>query len=494
MAIPKICGTETEYGILVKNSAKFDPIAHSILIVNSCHGGQNVRMIWDYEEECPFVDARGFKVDRKADAPRGQENTTINKILDNGARFYVDHAHPEYSTPECTNAKDIVIYEKAGERILHQSMLTANTLLPSDQQMLIYKNNSDYKGNSYGYHENYLVDRSAPFERLAEQFATFLVTRQIFTGAGKVGAENGTRQTPFQISQRADFFETDIGLDTMVKRPIINTRDEPHANPNTYRRLHVITGDVNMSEYSTYLKIGATAMALSLIEDEAFPPHLILQNPVAAMQQVSRDVRCSARLLLKNGKTMTAVEIQQEFLAAARKSAAAQPKHALMEDLLQQWEHVLDCLRRDPSELRQQLDWVIKKYVLENYREKHRCGWDDPRLQMVDLQYHDIRPGKSLYYLLERQGSIERMVTDDEIQRAITQPPPDTRAYFRGKCLQRYRGNIYGVTWGAISFETGNGAVKRVLMPEPAKGTLRHVQELLEKSGTVEELLTNLVN
>ena len=494
MAIPKICGTETEYGILVKNSAKFDPIAHSILIVNSCHGGQNVRMNWDYEEECPFVDARGFKVDRKADAPRGQENTTINKILDNGARFYVDHAHPEYSTPECTNAKDLVIYEKAGERILHQSMLTANTLLPSDQQMLIYKNNSDYKGNSYGYHENYLVDRSVPFERLAEQFTTFLVTRQIFTGAGKVGAENGTRQTPFQISQRADFFETDIGLDTMVKRPIINTRDEPHANPNAYRRLHVITGDVNMSEYSTYLKVGATAMALSLIEDEAFPPHLILQNPVAAMQQVSRDVRCSARLLLKNGKTMTAVEIQQEFLAAARKSAAAQPKHALMEDLLQQWEHVLDCLRRDPSELRQQLDWVIKKYVLENYREKHRCGWDDPRLQMVDLQYHDIRPEKSLYYLLERQGSIERLVTDDEIQRAITQPPPDTRAYFRGKCLQRYRGNIYGVTWGAISFETGNGAVKRVLMPEPAKGTLRHVQELLEKSGTVEELLTNLVN
>ena len=191
---------------------------------------------------------------------------------------------------------------------------------------------------------------------------------------------------------------------------------------------------------------------------------------------------------------MTAVEIQQEFLAAARKSAAAQPKHALMEDLLQQWEHALECLRRDPSELRQQLDWVIKKYVLENYREKHRCGWDDPRLQMVDLQYHDIRPEKSLYYLLERQGSIERVVTDDEIHRAITQPPPDTRAYFRGKCLQRYRGNIYGVTWGAISFETGNGAVKRVLMPEPAKGTLRHVQELLEKSGTVEELLTNLVN
>ncbi len=494
MAIPKIIGTETEYGILVKNSAKFDPISHSILIVNSYSGGQHVRTLWDYEEESPYADARGFKVDRKVEAPKGQENTTINKILDNGARLYVDHAHPEFSTPECSTPRDVVLYEKAGEQILYQSMLQANTLLPKDQQMLIYKNNSDYKGNSYGYHENYLVDRNMPFERICDYLTTFLVTRQIFTGAGKIGAENGGRQTHFQISQRADFFETDIGLDTMVKRPIINTRDEPHADRNKYRRLHVITGDVNMAEFSTYLKVGTTALVLSMLEDDALPSRLTLKNPVAAMREVSRDLRCAAPLLLENGQKMTAIEIQQEFLFRAQRYIATQPPDPINAEVVKNWGDTLDALRRDPEELSQRLDWVIKQNMLENYRDKHQCDWDDPRLRMVDLQYHDIRPDKSVYHLLQRQGKIERMVADDEIRHAVAQPPDDTRAYFRGKCLQKYGEQVYGVSWGAISFEVGEKAVKRILMPEPTKGTRRHVQELLEKSGTVEELLTNLVS
>lgn len=494
MAIPKILGTETEYGITVKNSAKFDPISNSILIVNSYPGGQHVQIIWDYEEESPFTDARGFKVDRKIDTPKGQENTTINKILDNGARFYVDHAHPEFSTPECSTPKDVVIYEKAGDQILHRSLLEANTVLPGDQQMLIYKNNSDYKGNSYGYHENYLVDRRVPFERICDYLMTFLVTRQIYAGAGKIGAENGGRQTHFQISQRADFFETEIGLDTMVKRPIINTRDEPHADPNKYRRLHVITGDVNMAERSTYLKVGATALVLAMLEDDALPAPLKLQNPVAAMRDVSRDLACKTPLLLENGQKMTAIEIQQEFQYRAHRYVSTQPSDPVNEEVVNIWGDTLDALRRDPLELSRQLDWAIKLELLQNYREKHQCGWDDPRLRMVDLQYHDIRPDKSLYYLLQRQGKIERLVTDEEIRRAITQPPDDTRAYFRGRCLQKYANRVYGVSWGAISFEVGEKAVKRILMPEPTKGTRRHVQELLEKSATVEELLTNLVS
>ncbi|GAK61353.1 putative proteasome component [Candidatus Vecturithrix granuli] len=494
MAIPKILGTETEYGITVKNSATFDPIANSVLIVNSYQGGQRVQTIWDYEEENPFIDARGFKVDRKVDAPRGSENTAMNKILDNGARLYVDHAHPEFSTPECSNPRDVVIYERAGEQILYQSLLNANTALPETQQMIVYKNNSDQKGNSYGYHENYLVDRALPFEAICEHLPTFLVTRQIFTGSGKVGAENNTKTIPFQISQRADFFETDVGLDTMLKRPIINTRDEPHADRAKYRRLHVITGDVNMSEYATYLKLGATAIILNMIEDNALDNTLKLDNPVAAMQQVSRDLTCTKPLRLANGAQATALEIQQALLEKARQYAAANPCGTMTDDILAKWETVLRKLAQAPESLNRELDWVIKYDLLRNYRSKHRCDWDDPRVAMIDLQYHDIRPEKGLYYILQRQQRVERILADEEIAHAVAHPPEDTRAYFRGECLQRYRADVYGVSWGAISFNTRQGTVKRILMPEPGKGTRQHVQELLENSQTAEELLTNILH
>ncbi|MCP4399393.1 MAG: proteasome accessory factor PafA2 [bacterium] len=494
MAILKILGTETEYGITVKNSEKFDPIAHSVLIVNSYQGGQHVQIIWDYEEENPFVDARGFKIDRKVDSPRIQENPTINKILDNGARLYVDHAHPEFSTPECSNPRDGVLYEKAGDHILHQSLLNANTTLPPDQQMLVYKNNSDYKGNSYGYHENYLLDRKLPFDRIVQQFTTFLVTRQIFCGAGKVGAENRTKPVPFQISQRADFFETEVGLDTMLKRPIINTRDEPHAEQSKYRRLHVITGDVNLSEYSTYLKLGTTALLLQMIEDGVLDDPLTLQEPVVAMRQVSRDLSCSEPLRLANGTRLTALDIQRRYLDAARRYVTTQPKNPMTQDVLEKWEHVLNCLTEESGQLSGQLDWVIKQEIFQHYCDKHHCDWDDPRIAMLDLQYHDIRPEKSLYQVLLRQGRVERLLSDEEILQAIDSPPHDTRAYFRGQCLQQFREQVYGVSWGAISFDVGNATVKRILMPEPGKGTKGHVEQLLEKSQTVEELLTNIMS
>jgi len=494
MAIPKILGTETEYGITVKNSESEDPISNSFLIVNSYQGGQNVKTIWDYEEEDPFVDARGFKIDRKVDIPRGKENVTINKILDNGARFYVDHAHPEFSTPECSNARDVAIYEKAGEHILYQSLLNANMVLPENQQMIVYKNNTDHKGNSYGYHENYLLDRKVPFELLCEHLTTFLVTRQIFTGSGKVGSENNSSHIPFQLSQRADFFETEIGLDTMLKRPIINTRDEPHADKEKYRRLHIITGDVNMSEYATYLKLGTTAIVLSMIEDKFIDKNLKLQHPILTMRTVSRDTQCSKPLQMENGKQFTAIEIQQEILEFAKRYTAAQPQDQITDDILEKWEYVLKGLEQDPKLLNRELDWVMKEYLITNYLEKHNCGWDDPRISMLDLQYHDIRPHKSLYYLLQRQNRVERLLSDSEITHAITHPPSDTRAYFRGQCLKKYKSNIFGVTWGAISFDIGESSIKRILMPEPAKGSKKYVHKLLEKSETVEELLTNMIS
>ncbi|PID58327.1 proteasome accessory factor PafA2 [candidate division KSB3 bacterium] len=492
MALLKILGTETEYGITVKNSETFDPIASSTLIVNSYEQGQRVQISWDYEGESPFVDARGFAIDRCVEPPKIQENSTINKILDNGARFYVDHAHPEFSTPECSNPRDVVLYEKAGDRILYQSMVNANTTLPADQQILLYKNNSDYKGNSYGYHENYLLDRRLSFDRIAQYFTTFLVTRQIFCGAGKVGAENRRAAVPFQISQRADFFETALGLDTMMKRPIVNTRDEPHADRSKYRRLHVITGDVNLSEYSTYLKLGSTALMLQMIEDGALDDPLTLQNPLAAMHDVSRDLSCSRPLPLDNGMSLSALEIQRRYLETAQRSISDRSEDPYVKDLIETWAYVLDCLGENPRLLCHKLDWVIKHELLQQYCDSRRCDWSDPRMSMLDLQYHDLRPEKSLYHVLLRQGHVERLVSDDEILRAVRNPPQDTRAYFRGQCLQRFRERVHGVSWGAISFNVDRTRVKRILMPEPGKGTKLHVEQLLEKSQTVEELLTNI--
>ena len=258
MAIPKVMGIETEYGITVRNQADFNPILSSLLLINSYETYRTARIRWDYEAESPLRDARGFEYADEKELPSKEESRLINLILPNGARFYVDHAHPEYSTPECTNPRDLVIWDRAGERILDLARRRAEAASPPEQRILIYKNNTDSKGNSYGTHENYLLDRRCPFTRIVQYMMPFLVTRQIFTGAGKVGSENNLEYTEYQVSQRADFLETEVGLETMHSRPIINTRDEPHADPEKYRRLHVIVGDANMSEVANYLKVGTT--------------------------------------------------------------------------------------------------------------------------------------------------------------------------------------------------------------------------------------------
>jgi proteasome accessory factor A len=265
MAIPKVMGTEIEYGITVRNDRDFDPISSCVLLVNAYREDAPAKILWDYDQENPLADARGFQVEGEKYTPNQQENIARNKTLANGARYYVDHAHPEYSCPEVTNARDLVIFEKAGERIVEISRREANRLLPPGTQMLIYKNNSDRKGNSYGSHENYLMDRRTSFKQIVEHLMPFFVSRQVYSGAGKVGSENRGQPCDYQLSQRADFFETEVALDTMVKRPIINTRDEPHADREKYRRLHVIVGDANMAEYSIYLRNGATALVLAMI-------------------------------------------------------------------------------------------------------------------------------------------------------------------------------------------------------------------------------------
>lgn len=492
MAIPKVMGTEIEYGITVKGDPDFDPISSCVLLVNAYREDHAGEILWDYDQENPLADARGFQVDGEKYTPNQQENIARNKTLINGARYYVDHAHPEYSCPEVTNARDLVIHEKAGERILEASRREANAVLPTGTEMLLYKNNSDRKGNSYGAHENYLMDRRTSFKQVVEHLMPFFVTRQVYCGAGKVGSENRGQSCDYQISQRADFFETEVALDTMVKRPIINTRDEPHADREKYRRLHVIVGDANLSEYTIYLRSGATALVLSMIEDGAIKKNLTLLDPVRAIKEVSHDPDCKKELQLENGKKLTAVQIQLEYLEMAKRYVASRSGEQETEDVLEKWQHVLECLERDPMELDAQIDWVIKKAMIEGFMERKSLDWDASQVQMLDLQYHDVRPDKGLYYMLERQGRTERIATDEEIIAAIHQPPENTRAYFRGECLRRYGSAVFGVNWDSISFSVDEEPIKRILMAEPLKGSRFHVEELLQSSPTAAELVKNL--
>jgi proteasome accessory factor A len=279
MSHPRVLGTETEFGIATKDPEAADPVSNSLLLINNYPALPSARILWDYENENPLLDLRGFEVEGERERPGPEYNKLLNKLLANGGRLYVDGAHPEYSTPECTNARDIVKFEKDGERIMDLCRQLSNRS-KDEEKFFIYKNNTDGKGNSYGYHENYLMPRALSFDRIMRPLIPFLVTRQIYAGAGKVGAENRMPPIAYQLSQRSDFFESLIDLNTMVKRPIINTRDEPHADPSKYRRLHVIIGDANMSEFSTYLKVGAAAIVLSMIADAYEVKEIELEDPI----------------------------------------------------------------------------------------------------------------------------------------------------------------------------------------------------------------------
>ena len=492
MALPKVMGIETEYGITVRNQADFNPILSSLLLINSYETYRTARIRWDYEAESPLRDARGFEYAEEKELPSKEESRLINLILSNGARFYVDHAHPEYSTPECTNPRDLVVWDRAGERILNIARMRAEAASPPEQRILIYKNNTDSKGNSYGTHENYLMDRRCPFTRIVQHLMPFLVTRQIFTGAGKVGSENNLEYTEFQISQRADFLETEVGLETMHSRPIINTRDEPHADPEKYRRLHVIVGDANMSELTTYLKTGTTAVVLAMLEDDFIDRDLSLDNPVLAFRQISRDLTCRMPVRLRDGRTVTAVDVQRELLELAHRYYRDRELDTVTKDVLVRWEYVLDRLEQDPMTLSRELDWVIKRDLIESYRAKHDLGWSDSRVAMIDLQYHDIRPGRGLFYKLEEADAVERIASEDEITQAIHDPPRDTRAYFRGMCLQRYPEDIVSASWDSVLFDLKDGPLKKIFMLEPLRGTEALIRPLLDASPTARDLLRNI--
>ncbi len=500
MALRKICGIETEFGIVLRGAAESNPIAASSILINAYVNGldrvgapgSGPKVGWDFEDESPANDARGFSPEGTL-APK-VETHLVNAVLTNGARYYVDHAHPELSTPECGDARAVVVWDRAGEQILLRSMEAAERILPPGQEIVVYKNNSDRKGNSYGCHENYLVDRSVPFGRLVAHLMPHFITRQVFTGAGKVGTEASGRskgEVPFQLTQRADFFEEEVGLETTLKRPIVNTRDEPHADAQKYRRVHVIVGDANLAEVSTFLKVGTTQFVLAMVEDDELPRTFELAAPVPSMRDVSYDLTLRQPLELKDGTSITAVELQWELYDRARKYSEVRGLDAIGpsgDEVLRRWEEVLTALETDPMSLHDQLDWVAKYRLIGGYREKHGLDWDDPRLAAMDLQYHDLRPGKSLFLRLPMQ----RMTSDDEVIAAVQEPPGDTRAFFRGKCLQKWSTQIVAANWDSLVFDLGSEPLRRVPMMEPTRGTATHVGELIAESATAAELLGKL--
>ena len=489
--IRRVFGTETEFGIVIRSSEPPDPVSGSLFLISNYSGLPSNNVLWDYEQENPLLDARGFEVDGERERPGPEYNRMLNKVLANGGRLYVDGAHPEYSTPECTNARDVVIYEKVGDRILEQCCLQASRV-KDREKYIVYRNNSDGKGNSYGYHENYLTDRSVPFERLMKDMIPFFVTRQIYAGSGKVGAENRMPSISYQISQRADFFETQVDLNTMVKRPIINTRDEPHADPLRYRRFHVIVGDANMAEISTYLKVGVTDIVLAMIEEDWPLPMIELEDPVRSIKEVSRDIQLKQPVRLSDGRKFTAIEIQRLYLEAALGFYGQQEADPVTRDVLARWGSVLDQLEGDPMQLSREIDWVIKLKLIRTYMDKKGCGWEDSRVAMMDLQYHDVRMDKGLYAALEKGGHVERLTTDYEINQAEQTPPTDTRAYFRGHCLKKFPKEVYGASWSSILFDIGNGTIKKVPLMDPLRGTELLTRSMLESANTIEEVLSRL--
>ena len=496
-------GIETEYGVAVPGDAGANPMLLSSQVVNGyvASATSGLRARWDFEEENPLRDARGFEVARDVADPTqltDEEVGLANVILTNGARLYVDHAHPEYSAPETTNPLDAVLWDKAGEQIMALAARRAATM-PGGRAINLYKNNTDNKGASYGTHENYLMARQTPFAAIVRHLTPFFVSRQIFTGQGRVGIGQQGQHSGFQISQRADFFEVEVGLETTLKRPIINTRDEPHADPERYRRLHVIIGDANLSEIATFLKLGTTSLVLAMIEAEFLDDlDLMPSRPVTELHAVSHDPSLRHTVTLRDGRRLTAVQLQLEYLERSRKFVEDRYGADVDEqtvDVLDRWESVLTRLEHDPHSLSHELDWVAKWELLEGYRRRDGLDWSDARMHLVDLQYSDVRPERGLYHRLVARGSMKRLLTDEQVAAAVQSPPADTRAYFRGECLRRYGDAVAAASWDSVIFDiAGRESLQRVPTLDPLRGTRAHVEPLLDRCATAADLVTALTS
>jgi proteasome accessory factor A len=405
-----------------------------------------------------------------------------NVFLENGARLYLDvGSHPEFATPECDTLEDVVAHDKAGERILEGLVRGAEERLEEEGirgQIFVFKNNTDSAGNSYGCHENYLVSRHKDFHRTVDVLIPFLVTRQIFLGAGKL--TQTPRGTSFSIAQRADHIWEGVSSATTRSRPIINTRDEPHADAERYRRLHVIAGDSNMSEYATYVKVGTMVALLQMIERDVVFRDLTLENPIRAIREVAHDTTCRRKIRLANGRELSALDIQWEYLDRAMRFARSPGFPPQVQTAIDRWEHLLTGLEKDPMTLDREVDWVIKYRLLERYADRRGLTMSDPRMSMMDLSYHDVDRSRGLYYLLESKGMVDRVVSDEQVATAVRQPPQTTRARLRGAFIKAAKAQKRDFTVDWVHLKLNDQAQRTVMCKDPFKAYDERVEKLIE--------------
>ena len=516
MSIPKVIGVEQEYALQLKGDPDISVFEASCMLVNLYAGSvglrePGMRILWDYAHETPFEDIRGrlFRKSVVQQVVSDEDNLRINAGLPNGARFYTDHAHPEYSTAECRSARQALACDKAGEIVLRSAISEFNKFYPG-VSVTLYKNNSDRKGHSYGCHENYLMDAAAHEASVAHDsraavhvLVPFLVTRQVFAGAGKVGGEAPhSRHIRYQLSQRADFIEKIFGLETMYARPVINTRAEHHSDPGRFRRLHVIIGDANMCETAGFLKLGTTQIVLQMLEDGFIAEDWALKAPIDALRRIAADAHASVEMA--DGRRRTALQIQRLFYekAAMFKGAAGAAAIPHYEEILSCWEDVLNGLEQlklspgldiedDPGGLIHKLDWVLKLWLINRYRHGHECRWDHPLLTVLDLQYHRADNPDGVFYKLQRDGMANRLCDDAEIRHFVDHAPDDTRAYFRSRCLQKYAKEMFLLNWEVVGFDHGD-VHRMVPLLNPLKGTREQFEDVFLGAEDSRTLISRL--
>lgn len=539
----RVMGIETEFGVLhadPEDRARAGAGSSILLshltvaayaLLDPAEGDRGRRVRWDYGDETPLRDARGFEIQRAAahptqltdqvrdahvpsvdlDAPlqgpetppEGEDDEILtwaahrsigNAVLVNGARWYVDHAHPEYSAPEVLRAREAVVTDRAGEVIARRAMdiLAGAHGIP---EVALYKNNTDGKGASYGTHENYLLDRAVPFDDVVAAMLPFLATRQVLVGAGRVGIGPRGTTPGFQISSRADFMEAEVGLETTLNRPIVNTRDEPHADPARHRRLHVIIGDANMLEESTFLKLGTTSLLLAAIEAQhrtgtRILPEIALADPVGAVHTISHDPSLSATVPLVDGRELTAVQVQRAYLEALRTAADLADEETAQ--VLTAWSEILDLLEQDPMLAADRVEWLGKLRLLEGYRARHGLDWSDPRLFAIDLQYSDLRPATGLFERMRAKGRVRTLVSEQEVRRAVLTPPASTRAHLRGSLISQHRDRVPAAGWDTITVAGTEGGA-RIRLADPTIGSAAWCEQHgIDPGADVDDVLAAL--
>jgi proteasome accessory factor A len=406
-----------------------------------------------------------------------------NVFLENGARLYLDvGSHPEYATPECDSIEDLVAHDKAGERILEGLVRSAEARLRDEGirgVVYLFKNNTDSAGNSYGCHENYLTSRRDDFSHYAQVLIPFFVSRQIYSGAGKV--LQTARGATFCLSQRAEHIWEGVSSATTRSRPIINTRDEPHADAERFRRLHVIVGDSNMSEYATFLKVGATSILLRMLEEPGVVLRdLTLEDPIRAIREISHDITCRRVVRLANGREASALDIQKEYLGRAIRFDQQRGLPPIEHRVLEMWQHCIERIEKDPLSLDQECDWVMKHRLVEAYRERYQLPLGHPRVALLDLQYHDVDRRRGIFYLMQRKGGPERIVTDEAISHAMDHPPETTRARLRGEFIRRAKEKRRDFTVDWVHLKLNDQTQRTVLLKDPFRSHDDRVERLIE--------------